>query len=127
MKAHLKTAATYVLANAIGLLIAVIILPDFSTGFLAFFVAVLVFAVVQVVAGPLIRGASKKWAPKLMGGITLITIFAGLGITSALVGGMTISGISSWLAATLIVWLGSLLAETLLPVYVLKSTPPASE
>jgi hypothetical protein len=47
-------------------------------------------------------------------------IFLGLGITGVLVSGMTIGGISNWLAATLLVWLGSLAADILLPHYVFK-------
>jgi hypothetical protein len=55
-----------------------------------------------------------------MGGIALVTIFIGLFITEILMSGMTIGGISNWLAATLLVWLGSLIASILLPIYVFK-------
>lgn len=55
-----------------------------------------------------------------MGGISLVTIFIGLWITSVLVSGMEIGGIANWLAATLLVWIGSLVAEILLPIYVFK-------
>ena len=34
--------------------------------------------------------------------------------------GFDMGGLSNWLAATLLVWLGSLVAEILLPIYVFK-------
>jgi hypothetical protein len=34
--------------------------------------------------------------------------------------GFDMGGLSNWLAATLLVWLGSLIAEILLPIYVFK-------
>ena len=115
-----KSAATYLIANAVGLLLSIIILPGFTIGPLAFIVAVLIFSVVQGVSAPLIKKISQKKIPQLMGGISLVTIFIGLWITSLLVSGMEIGGIANWLAATLLVWIGSLIAEILLPIYVFK-------
>ena len=43
-----------------------------------------------------------------MGGIALVTIFVGLLVTDMIMSSMEIGGISNWLAATLLVWLGSL-------------------
>ncbi len=120
MRRSLLSAAAYLVGNGIGLLAAIVLLPGFSTGIVSFVVAVLIFSVVQALVGPLVRGASRKWAPQLMGGIALVVIFLGLGITGVLVSGMTIGGISNWLAATLLVWLGSLAADILLPHYVFK-------
>ena len=115
-----KSAATYLIANAVGLLLSIVILPGFTIGPLAFFVAVLIFSVVQGISAPLITKISRKKVPQLMGGISLVTIFIGLWVTSLLVSGMEIGGISNWLAATLLVWIGSLFAEILLPIYVFK-------
>jgi hypothetical protein len=110
----------YLAANAVGLLIAVLILPGFTIDPLAFVVAVAIFSLVQTILGPLITKISVKSFPQLMGGIALVTIFIGLFITEILMSGMTIGGISNWLAATLLVWLGSLIASILLPIYVFK-------
>ena len=55
---------------------------------------------------------------QLMGGIALVTIFVGLFVTEIFIDGMQIGGIANWLAATLLVWLGSLIASILLPLYV---------
>ncbi|WP_204112371.1 phage holin family protein [Shimia biformata] len=121
MVRFLYSVAAYLVANAVGLLIAAILLPGFSIGFMAFVVAVLIFSVVQGVLGPVITKISMKKMPQLMGGISLVTIFIGLWLTSLIVSGMQIGGISNWLAATLLVWLGSLVAGILLPIYVFKS------
>ena len=116
----LISALLYTAANAIGLFLAVINLPGFSVGPVSFIVATLIFTVIEVVAGPLIIKVSIKSAPALAGGVSLVTTFLGLYFTSVLVDGMTIGGISNWLAATLIVWLGALLAGLILPVYAFR-------
>jgi hypothetical protein len=123
MRNALSSAITYLIANAVGLLLAILLLPGFSVGFLAFLVAVLIFTIVQAIAGPLVVRLSKSYAPQLMGGISLVTIFVGLLITAVIVSGMTIGGISNLLAATLLVWLGSLAADIGLKIAGFKSTP----
>ncbi|AXI47659.1 hypothetical protein C1J03_17590 [Sulfitobacter sp. SK012] len=114
------SAATYLIANAVGLLLSIFILDGFSIGPLAFLVAVMIFSVVQGISGPLIAKVSSKNVPQFMGGISLVTIFIGLWITTLLVSGMHIGGIANWLAATLLVWIGSLVAEILIPIFVFK-------
>ena len=114
------SVAAYLIANAVGLLLASLLLDGFSIGPMAFLVAVLIFSAVQGVAGPIITKLSQKSFPQLMGGISLVTIFLGLWITSLLVDDMQIGGLANWLAATLIVWIGSLIAAVLLPKYVFK-------
>lgn len=116
----LISTVAYLVANAIGLLIAVVLLPGFSIDPLSFVIAVGLFSLVQTVLGPLITKISFKSFPQLMGGIALVTIFVGLFVTDIVMSGMEIGGISNWLAATLLVWIGSLLASILLPLYVFK-------
>jgi uncharacterized membrane protein YvlD (DUF360 family) len=116
----LISTAAYLLANAIGLLLAVLLLPGFNIDPLSFVFAVAIFSLVQTILGPLITKLSIKNFPQLMGGIALVTIFVGLFITGLIMDGMEIGGISNWLAATLLVWLGSLSASILLPIYMFK-------
>lgn len=111
MKKTFLSLAAYLIANAVGLLLAVLLLEGFSVAFTAFIVAVLIFCIVQAIAQPVASKFSQKYAPQLMGGIALVAIFFGLLITSVIVSGMTIGGIANLLAATLLVWLGSLLAQ----------------
>ena len=112
--------ATYLAANAAGLLAAVLLLPGFSIDFTAFIVAVVIFSAFQTIAGPLVTKLSMKQAPQLMGGIALVTILLGLLVTDLLMPRMAIGGIANLLAATLLVWLGALVATMLLPIYVFK-------
>ena len=116
----LISALLYTLANAVGLFLAVILLPGFSMGPFSFIVATLLFTAIEVVMGPLVMKISIKSAPALSGGIALVTTFFGLFITSVLVDGMTIGGLSNWLAATLLVWVGALIAGLILPVVAFK-------
>ncbi|HKL46841.1 MAG TPA: phage holin family protein [Roseovarius sp.] len=114
----LLSIIAYLIANAVGLLIAAVLLPGFVINPLSFVVAVAIFSLVQTILGPLITKISFKSFPQLMGGIALVTIFVGLFVTEIFIDGMQIGGIANWLAATLLVWLGSLIASILLPLYV---------
>ncbi len=116
----LISTAVYLAANAIGLLLAVWILPEFTITAMSFVIAVAIFSLVQAIVGPIITKLSIKSFPQLMGGIALVTIFIGLYVTQLLVAGMEIGGIANWLAATLLVWIGSLAAGIILPIYVFK-------
>lgn len=116
----LWSTLAYLVANAVGLLLAVLLLPGFTIDPLAFVIAVAIFSLVQTVLGPVITKISFKKFPQVMGGIALVTIFVGLFVTDIIMDGMAIGGIANWLAATLLVWIGSLLASILLPIYVFK-------
>ena len=120
MTRFLLSTLAYLIANAFGLLVAVFLLPGFSINVLAFVAAVAIFSLVQTALGPLLSKIASKRFPQLMGGIALVTIFVGLFVTDIVMQGMEIGGISNWLAATLLVWLGSLLASILLPIFVFK-------
>jgi hypothetical protein len=124
MRNTLISALVYILANAIGLLLAAILLPGFKIGITAFIFATLLFSIIEVVLKPLILKLSRKSLPALEGGISLVTTFVGLFITSILLSGMQIGGISNWLAATLLVWLGALIASVVLPRYIFKVAEP---
>lgn len=118
MTRRLKSILALLAGNAIGLLLAAILLPEFAIKPISFIVVVIVFTLVQWVAEPLILKLGKKKAPALKGGIALIVTFVGLLITDLVTNGLTVGGISNLLAATLLVWLGALLASIVLPIYV---------
>lgn len=116
----LISTASYLLANAAGLLAAALLLPGFQIDLVAFLTAVLIFSAFQTFAGPLVTKMSLKKMPQLVGGIALVTIFFGLLITDLIMPRMSMGGIANWLAATLLVWLGSLIATIFIPIYVFK-------
>jgi hypothetical protein len=55
-----------------------------------------------------------------MGGTALVTTLVGLVLTDILTDGLSISGVSTWILATLVVWLFSLLAAVILPLFLFK-------
>jgi hypothetical protein len=121
MPRFVLSAAAHLIANAIGLILANILLPGFTISFLGIVIVTLVFTVVSVLLLPIIRKVSEKKLPDLLGGLSLVVTFAGLLITELLVSDFTIGGIANLLAATLIVWLGALIAGVLLPKYLFPS------
>ncbi|SMP07166.1 phage holin family protein [Shimia sagamensis] len=129
MPRFVLSAAAHLIANAVGLMLATVLLEGFNMSFLAMVIVVLVFTVVSVVLLPVIRKISEKKMPELLGGLSLIVTFAGLLITELLVSGFSIGGIPNLLAATLIVWLGALIAGVLVPKYLFPSlaTPKAQK
>ncbi len=120
MKRRLYLALALLVSNAVGLLLASLLLGGFSIQPLSLIIVVLLFTVIQVIADPLVTKLSEKNLPALKGGVSLVVVFLGLIVTEIFVSGFTIGGLSNLLAATLLVWLGSLLANILLPIYVFK-------
>lgn len=110
----------YLLANAAGLFLAAILLPGFHIDFMSFIIAVALFSGIQTVLGPLVTKTAIQYIPQIRGGIALVTIFVVLFICDVLMDGFQMGGLSNWLAATLLVWIGSLVAAILLPIYVFK-------
>ena len=123
---YLKSGVLYLLCNAAGLFLATVLLTGFRISWTAFFVAVLLMSVVLALVAPVARKIAEKRAPQLMGGISLVAIFLSLLVTSLLVPGMQIGGIASWVAGTVIVWIGSLVASFLLPSLVFRETKKPS-
>jgi hypothetical protein len=108
------------LANAVGLIIASVLLSGFEINGVAFVTAVLIFTITEVVAGPLITKMALQNVPSLLGGIALVTTLVGLIVTDIFSDGLTITGLDTWILATLIVWLFSLVASLVLPLVIFK-------
>ena len=117
----LISAAVHLAANAVGLLVAALVLEDMTLDATAFVVAVVIFTVVEVIAQPFFTSLAMKGASYLQGATALVTTLVGLIITTLVSDGLQISGLGTWVAATLIVWVGALLAGMLLPVLFVKS------
>jgi putative membrane protein len=116
----LVSLAIHLAANAVGLAVAAALLDDMTIGVVSFIVAVAIFTLVEVIAQPLITSLAFKHAEYLRGGTALITTFVGLLITSVITDGLSITGISTWIAATVIVWLAALIAALILPAIFVK-------
>jgi uncharacterized membrane protein YvlD (DUF360 family) len=106
-------------SNALGLIVASWILDDVTISGTAFVVAVVIFTVVYAIAQPVFT----MWAvnvPALRGGVALVATLVGLIITSLISDGLSIKGGVTWIAATVIVWIVSLLGVFVLPMIFLK-------
>jgi putative membrane protein len=111
----------HLVANAVGLLVAAAVLDGMTISGTAFVIAVGIFTVAEVVLGPLVRRFVERRASVLLGGTSLAVTFLGLLVTSVVSEGLRLEGASTWVLATVIVWLGALLATVLLPVIVVRS------
>lgn len=108
------------LGNALGLWVASLILSDMSVSGTAFVIAVIIFTVLTAVIQPLITKMAMQNAPALQGSSALVTTFVALVITDLVSDGLSISGLSTWIFATVIVWFFTMLAAWLLPLFILK-------
>lgn len=113
--------------TAIGLLLAAVLLDGMELDGAAFLVAVLIFSALFVVVEPLIQKQALKNMEALQGGSALIATFVALLLTELISDGLTIDGIGTWVLATVIVWLGSIVAGILLARFVLKGTVEAAK
>jgi len=116
----LISAGIRLLANTIGLLVATAVLDGMTIDAASFVMAVLIFTVVEVVFEPMLRQMAMKSAQALMGSISLIITFVGLLVTDLVSDGLQITGLSTWVLATIIVWLAALIAGLILPLILVK-------
>jgi uncharacterized membrane protein YvlD (DUF360 family) len=124
MKRLLLRATVFLGSSAIGLLVAWWLVDGVSMSVTGFIVAVVVFSIAQAALSPLITKITRRYASALLGGVGLISTLVALVIATFLIHGITISGLGSWVAATLVVWLVTALATLLLPVLLkTKETP----
>ena len=112
--------ALSLLANALALLVASVLLTGFSINGLAFVVAVCIFTTSTTILEPLITKIATQNAPYLLGGIALVTTFVGLLVTTLTTDGLSITGIATWVIATLIIWVANIVASLVLPRFLFK-------
>jgi uncharacterized membrane protein YvlD (DUF360 family) len=112
--------AVTLLANAVGLIVAALVLDGMEIDVTSFIVALLIFTVVLAVLSPFTASQLRRHQSAAIGGFALIATLASLIITDLLSDGFSIDGVGTWLAAAVIVWGASLLAALLLPYLGLK-------
>jgi hypothetical protein len=114
------TVVLHVVAAAIGLIVAAIILDDMALDASGFLIAVLIFAAVDFIAQPLIIKIAWTHVNAMAGSSALLSTFVALVVTTIVSDGLRISGVTTWLLATIIVWAASMLAGLVLPLTVFK-------
>ncbi len=116
----LISALLYLAANALGLWVADLVLDGMTLSGSAFIMAVLLFTLVEVLVSPLFTQMTLKGSGAMRGSVALVATFVGLLVTSLINEGLTIDGFTTWIAATVIVWLCALLAGLILPLIFVK-------
>jgi uncharacterized membrane protein YvlD (DUF360 family) len=112
--------AVALLANAVGLIVASLVLDGVDIDVTAFIVAVVIFTVVFALMQPFLAVQLRRAGSAALGGVALIATLVSLVVTDLVSDGLSISGIGSWIAATVIVWISALLAAFILPFLGLK-------
>jgi uncharacterized membrane protein YvlD (DUF360 family) len=107
-------------ANAVGLIVAAIVLDDVELDAASFVVAVVIFTAVFVLLQPFLAVNLRRMGPGMLGAVSLIATLVSLIVTDLLTDGLSISGVLTWILAALIVWLVALVATLLLPFLGLK-------
>src|SRR5690349_16645739 len=112
--------AIFLGSSAIGLLVAAWLVPGVSVSAWGFVTAVVIFAVAQAILAPFFLKMASRYASAFLGGIGLVSTLAALILASVLSSGLSIHGIGSWVAATVVVWLVTAIATLLLPMLIVK-------
>jgi uncharacterized membrane protein YvlD (DUF360 family) len=114
------------LSNALGVWVADLLLTGFHVEYLTgFVVEVAIFTVITALVQPLIIKMTFRRSAALAGSSALIATFVALLIT-VLISKMSISGVSTWILATIIIWLVSMLGGVLLPLFLFRKTMAAA-
>ncbi|HME47036.1 hypothetical protein [Mycobacterium sp.] len=100
---------------AIGLLVAAWIVPGVSVSVSGFIVAVVLFSVAQAMLSVMILKLPRETATLLLGGTALVLTLVALVLASVITHGLTIRGLASWAATTVLTWLVTTLVAILLP------------
>ena len=116
------TTVVALIGNALGLIAAAAVLDDMTLSGAAFVVEVVIFTVAYVIVQPLAVKTTLRHSSTLAGGSALLATLAALIVTDVLSDGLSITGVVTWLLATVIVWGVSVLAGALLPLVIFRKT-----
>jgi hypothetical protein len=90
---------------AIGLGVAVLLVPGFKVRLGAFIFAVIALTIVQALLAPLVARLVGRHVPALEGGVGVISTLVSLLVVALVPGGVSANRLSTWLVAAVIVWL----------------------
>lgn len=122
MLRFLATTVLTLLGNALGLIIASWLLEGFNLSVAGFLWSVLFFTIAQLILTPFVLSMSLRYLPALRGGIALVTTLVVLWLTTLFTSGVEIRDLTAWILAPLIIWLTTVLAGVVLPLFLFKKT-----
>ncbi|WP_423059256.1 hypothetical protein [Brevibacterium linens] len=88
--------------------------------FSGFVIAVVVFTVVQALMGPFVFNVARQYASAILGGIGLVSTLIALAVAMLFPGGLRISGVSTWISTTVLVWVVTALGTWILGYFILE-------
>jgi Mycobacterial 4 TMS phage holin, superfamily IV len=115
MKQSLVRAVVLLVSWAMGLLVAAWIVPGVSVSASGFIVAVVLFSAAQATLSLFIVKLPRAYASLLLGGAGLVLTLVALILASVSTHGLTIHGVASWIATTVVVWLVTTVGAISLP------------
>jgi putative membrane protein len=107
-------------SNAVGLVVGAAVLDGMTLNATGFVVAVVLYTVVFALLQPFLISVLRRSPAPVLGGVALIATLVSLVLTTLLTDGLSIRGAGTWIAATVIVWLASVVAAFVLPYLGLK-------
>ena len=107
-------------ANAVGLIVAALVLSGMELDVTGFIIALVIFTVVAALLEAFTAAQLRRRGVLLRALGALVATLVSLIVTDWVSDGLTIDGTGTWIAATVIVWLASLLAAVILPYLGLK-------
>ena len=110
------------IGNALGLIVASWVLSGFHVTVQGFIWTVIFFTIAQLILSPFVLSMSIRYLPALRGGIALVTTLLVLFITTLFTSGVEIQDLTAWILAPLIIWLTTVLAGVVLPLFLFKKT-----
>ena len=113
--------------NAIGLLLAAIVLDKMSLDGPSFVIAVVIFTVLTAVLEPFVSKLTEERHALLQSATALITTFLALVVTVLISDGLSIDGAFTWVIATLVVWLLTMITGVILAKLFLKDAAGVSK
>lgn len=117
----LVRALLFLVSAVVGILAAATILDGVDVTAQGFITVVVIYSVIQLVIGPFLMKVAAKNATAFLGGTGLLATFVALVAAKYWGDSLTISGVGTWIAATVIVWLVTALATLLLPFILVKA------
>ena len=103
MRLLFQILSQLVLAS-IALIVVHFTLPGVEVSVSGFLVAIAVFTVAHAILGPFVLSLAQRYAAPLAGGVGLIATLLALGVATLFPGGISITGLQSWILAPIIVW-----------------------
>jgi hypothetical protein len=121
MRQIVRWAIVFLASWGIGLVVAAWIVPGVSLSPPGFIVGVLAFAVMQAILSLTILKLPREYATLLLGGTGLALTIVALILASISTHGLTIDGMQSWLATTVVVWLVTTIGAVTLPELLIRT------